>query len=234
MVDSQARQFVPGWKRWNDRSACIIVSCTTSSASARFRSNHMARRKRRSACGNTSPSNAAQASESSRESAWSAIELQVRRTGQRRPVPYGASITMRGRNIPWTTSAAGNGSAVRAIQDKIQEPLQVVDDSVRSDAQLLQRLTEPVHPNSGIPKRLRAGRVPSSKRGKNDVALVELETIDAQLIRARIRLIGVTRVRADQRVEQRHQASTLGVLPEHGRTEIRDRDHADVCRAQST
>src|SRR5262249_11449088 len=74
IVVSQARQFVPGWKRWNDFNACIIVSCTTSSASARFRTNHIARRNRRSACGNTSPSNAVQALEASRDTACFTIE----------------------------------------------------------------------------------------------------------------------------------------------------------------
>jgi hypothetical protein len=57
----QARQLVPGVYRSKDCSACIKVSCTRSSASARLRSSHIASRKRRSACGNASASKAAHA-----------------------------------------------------------------------------------------------------------------------------------------------------------------------------
>ena len=80
-------------------------------------------------------------------------------------------------------------------------------------AQLLWWLIQPVYPHGWIAVRHCAGRVPSTKRREDDVALVELETIDAQLLCPRIRLIRVIRVRADQSVEQGRQASTLGGLP---------------------
>jgi len=58
-----------------------------------------------------------------------------------------------------------------SIQHEIEQPLQVDDGSVRTDAQLLEWLIESIHPDGGISERLRAGSVPSGERRKDDLAL---------------------------------------------------------------
>jgi hypothetical protein len=75
------------------------------------------------------------------------------------------------------------------LQDKIEQSVQIGDGPIRMQAQLLWRLIQSVYPHGWIAVRLCAGRVPSTKRGEDDVALVELETIDAQLICPRILLL---------------------------------------------
>ena len=118
------------------------------------------------------------------------------------------------------------------LQHEVKKSLQVSDGPHRPQAEFLERLIEPVDPDGGIPERRRPGCIPPAEGGKDDIALFELETIHTQLIGARIRLVGVIRVRADESIEQGSQSGIVRVRSEHGRTEIRYRDHADAGGAQ--
>src|SRR6266446_1020348 len=62
-----------------DWSACIIVSCTRSSASDRLRSNHIASRNSRSTCGRASASKAAHAWSSAADPGFRPITIRLRR-----------------------------------------------------------------------------------------------------------------------------------------------------------